>query len=140
MNYMQCQKWKRIAVFDEKKKKTIYFELDDNERLKKSFKSKKVSKFTKEKSLKIKNDISSNHTNSSCVISKKELSQNIIIFSRESNTDKYTLNMNQTNDRKEDTNSIKCNAFEDFKILDFDHVYEMMQNEFSDLSDSYLFR
>ena len=48
--------------------------------------------------------------------------------------------MNQTNDRKEDTNSIKCNAFEDFKILDFDHVYEMMQNEFSDWSDSYLFR
>ena len=114
--------------------------MDDNERLKKSFKSKKVSKFTKEKSLKIKNDISSNHTNSSCVISKKELSQNIIIFSRESNIDKYTLNMNQTNDRKEDTNSIKCNAFEDFKILDFDHVYEMMQNEFSDWSDSYLFR
>ena len=100
MNYMQCQKWKRIAVFDEKKKKTIYFELVDNEILKKSFGSKKVSKFTKEISLKIKNDITCNHTKSSCVIPKKELSQNIIIFSRESNTDKYTLNMNQNNDKK----------------------------------------
>ena len=139
MSYMQCPKWKRIAAFDPKKKKTIYFELDSNERLKKKLKSKKVSKIKKEISLIHKQCSNIYHANVSNVVMKNELSKNIIIFSRESNIDEYMMNMNKNNGEKDNSNGIKCNLLDDFKILDFNHDDSMIQNELYDLENTYLF-
>ena len=140
MSYMQYPKWKRIAAFDAKKKKTIYFELDSNERLKKKLKSKKVSKIKKEISLIHKQCSNINHDNVSNGVMKNELSKNIIIFSRESNIDEYMMNKNKNNGKKDNSNSIKCSLFDDFKILDFNQDDSMIQSELYDWENSYLFR
>ena len=47
MNSGYYRKWKRITVFDANQEKIIYFELDENERIKNhNLKSKKISKRT----------------------------------------------------------------------------------------------
>lgn len=121
------RKWKRISIYDETSN-TIHFELDENEKLiQKNKRSKKVSSYTKELTLKRKilNDPNINEN------PKLELSLNTIIFSRESITDQNNFNFN------ENANNLINN---EFTIMDFQQVDLMVQNDFEDWSDCYLFR
>ena len=121
------RKWKRISIYDETSN-TIHFELDENEKLiQKNKRSKKVSSYTKELTLKRKilNDPNINEN------PKLELSLNTIIFSRESITDQNNFNFN------ENANTLINN---EFTIMDFQQVDLMVQNDFEDWSDCYLFR